>query len=45
MENRRSKTKVFDDDIFGACINLQTGSTLNLDRKLAVEHFEMQTED
>lgn len=41
MENKRSKTKVFDDDIFGACINPQTGSTLNLDRKLAVWGFVM----
>ena len=36
MENKRGKGKVFDDDVFGTCINLQTGATLNLDRKLAV---------
>jgi hypothetical protein len=30
--------KLFDDDMFGACINPQTGTVLNLNRRLAVSN-------
>jgi hypothetical protein len=43
---KASKTsKLFDDDVFGICINPQTGSVLNLNRKLAVSNSIRQTND
>lgn len=36
MEARMAKKPVFDEDIFGGCINPQTGTAFNYNRKLAV---------